>query len=95
MSPSVLVWHQLCFLSQAFMMHCVTKAMPIHFIDGKCHNNLYIIKKLKTYRTGLIGYYACLSHELSLMSWGQGHTHIHMYQLPAQSKLCKPGMCVV
>ena len=20
------------------MMHCVTKATPIHFINGKCHN---------------------------------------------------------
>ena len=43
-------------------MSSVTKAMPIQFIDDKCH-----IKKWKGCKTALSGYYACLSHDLLLM----------------------------
>ena len=35
-----------------------------------------IIRKQKSYRTGLAYYYACLSHELSLMPM-EGDAHIH------------------
>ena len=32
-------WYDVNFvLCQACMIHCVTKAMPIHFINGKCYN---------------------------------------------------------
>ena len=46
-------------------MSSVTKATPIQFIDDKCH-----IKKWKGCKTALSGYYACLSHDLLLMSSG-------------------------
>ena len=37
-------------------MNCVTKAKPIHNINGKCH-----IKKLKGYRTSVTGSYWCIT----------------------------------
>ena len=46
----------MCWVTKA------TKATPIYFIDGKCH-----IKKLKSCKTALTGYYACFSCELLLM----------------------------
>ena len=54
---SLSIWilqHQLCLLYQGFTMHCVTKTIPVHFIDGKCHNYNKTIK-LKISRTGLTG----------------------------------------
>ena len=67
--------HQLyiSLLWQAFTTRSVTKAMSIQFIDGKCH-----IKKRKSRKTALSGYYVCLSHDLLLMSSGAG-THIHTH----------------
>ena len=54
------------------MMHTVTKAMAIQFIDGKCH-----IMKRKSRKTVLSGYYTCVSRNLLLMASGAGtHTHI-------------------
>ena len=54
--------HLFCLLQRVFMACCVTKATPIHFINGKCH-----IKKLKSYRTDLTSYLGCISYELLLM----------------------------
>ena len=55
------------------MMHIVTKATPIQFIDSKCH-----IKKWKSRKTALSGYYACLSCDLLLMPVeARTHTHTH------------------
>ena len=48
----------------------VTKAMVIQFIDGKCH-----IKKQKSRKTTLSGYYVCVSCDLLLMPSG-ADTHI-------------------
>ena len=62
MPPSVASTMSSLFLWQAFTMHCITKATPIHFIDDKCH-----IKKLKSCRAG---YYGCLSCELLLIPLG-------------------------
>ena len=54
-------------------MRIVTKATAIRFIDGKCH-----IKKQKSRKTALSGYYACVSHDLLLMPSGvDTHTHTH------------------
>ena len=47
-----------------------TKAKPIQFIDGKCH-----IKKRKSHKTALSGYYAYVSHDLLLMPSG-ADTHL-------------------
>ena len=53
------------------MIRTVTKAMVIHFIDGKCH----IIKR-KSHKTALSGYYACVSCDVLLMASG-ADTHTH------------------
>ena len=61
-------------------MCIVTKATAIQFIDGKCH-----IKKQKSCKTALSGYYTCVSRNLLLMPSGtdrQTDTHID-----AQTKL--------
>ena len=62
------------------MTHTVTKAMDIQFINGKCH-----IKKRKSRKTALSGYYTCVSRELLLMASGantqtdtQTCTYTHM-----------------
>ena len=47
----------------------VTKAMPISYIDSKCH-----IKKMKRSRTCLIGYSDFISHEWIFIVWGATHT---------------------
>ena len=58
-------------------MCILTKATSIQFIDGKCH-----IKKRKSCKTALSGYYACVSRDLLLMPSGADthtHTHTHTY----------------
>ena len=56
------------------MMHFITKAMPIGYIDNKYH-----ISKLKS-RTCLIGYSGFISREyFFIRSFGGGHTHAHMH----------------
>ena len=50
----------------------VTKAAPIQFINSRCY-----IKKRKSCKPCLSGYYACSSHDLLLMPSGQTHTHTH------------------
>ena len=52
-------------------MHIVTKATAIQFINGKCH-----IKKRKSHKTVLSGYYACVLCDLLLLPSGRTHTHI-------------------
>ena len=55
------------------MTRSVTKATAIHLIVGKCH-----VKKQKSCKTALSGYYAWLSFDLLLMpSRADTHTHIH------------------
>ena len=44
---------------QACMMCCVTIAMPIHFINGKCH-----MTKLKSCRTSLTNHTASVSYQI-------------------------------
>ena len=44
--------------------HCITKAMPIHFINGKCHIKKLIRKSPKTCLTNLIG---SISHHIMLL----------------------------
>ena len=45
-------------------------------------------KKTEKCRTGLAGYYACLSRELLLIPfrWGHTRTQTHIHQLPQQKK---------
>ena len=55
-------------------MRIVTKATAIQFIDGKCH-----IKKWKSRKTALSGYYACVSCDLLLIPSGvDTHTHANI-----------------
>ena len=71
-----LVWHQLC---QAFLTCCVTKAMPIHSINGKC-----CIKKLKSCRKGLISYPGTFNvsaiNTLGGRPWRWTHTQTHRHR---------------
>ena len=53
------------------MTRSVTKAMAIHFIDGKCH-----VQKWRCCKTALSGYYAWLSFDLLLMP-SRADTLIH------------------
>ena len=54
-------------------MRIVTMATAIQLLDGKCH-----IKKQKSRKTALSGYYACVSRDLLLMpSRADTHTHTH------------------
>ena len=64
-------------------MHIATQAMSIQFIDGKCH-----IKKQKSHKTALSGYYACVSCDLLLMPLGWTHTHANVCR---QNNFKKPG----
>ena len=50
------------FLWKTFKMHSAIKAMPIQFIDSKCH-----VKKWKSCKIALSSYYTCLSRDLLLM----------------------------
>ena len=52
----------------------LTKATHISFINGKCH-----IKKQKSYKIGLTGFYMYLSHESLVVPSGWTHTHVHTY----------------
>ena len=53
------------------MMHNVTKATPIQFIDGMWH-----VKKRKGRKTALSGYYVCRSCDLLLMlSWADTYIY--------------------
>ena len=72
---------------QAFMTCCVTKAMPIHFIDNKCH--IKQLKSGKSRKTWLTNHTWSISHH---WSQGQGHTHIHTYQRMNKSNFKKPGV---
>ena len=57
-------------------MHIVTKATAIQFINDKCH-----IKKWKSRKTALSGYYACISCDLLLMALGADtHTCVQTYR---------------
>ena len=67
----------------------VTNSSIILFINGKCH-----VRKLKSCRTGLAGYYACLSCELLLIPLGWGRTHRHTYtNFLNKRNIKKHGMC--
>ena len=63
----------------------VTKATAIHFIVGKCH-----VKKWKSCKTALSGYYAWLTFDLLLRpSRADTHTYINVH---GQNNFKKPGM---
>ena len=55
---------------------CLNAAIPIHFINGKCH-----IKKLKNCITGLTSYYICLSCELLIPLEVDTHRHAQMHTI--------------
>ena len=86
MPPSMAIRH-LCL---ACMTHCVTKAMPIHFIDSKCH-----IKQLnagKSCKVCLNNHTWSISHHIMLLvinALGGGHTHICQHANKHDFK--KPG----
>ena len=66
----------------------VTKAMPIGYIDSKCH-----ISKVKGSRTCLIDYSDFISREV-FHSLGGGHTHTSTHtDFPDKSNFKKPGAC--
>ena len=51
------------FLWQAYTTRCVTKATPIHFIDGKCHINQ--LKSGKSHKTCLTNHTESISHHIT------------------------------
>ena len=58
-------------LCQSCMMGCVTKAIPIQFID---------VKKLKSYRIGLTSHIGPISHHITALvinAVGGEHTQAH------------------
>ena len=72
-----LVWSQFCLLCQACMVRCVTKAMPIYFINGK---------KLKSCRAGLTNhtgstyvFHTISHHWLLIASRVDKNTYTHTY----------------
>ena len=71
MPPSVASTSSLSSLAGIHNVLCYYNATLIHLIDGKCH---ITIKKLKSYRTGLTGYYGYISYELILIPLKGIHT---------------------
>ena len=66
-------------------MRTVTKAMAIHFIDGKC-----LIKKWKSLKTTLSDY-TCVLLDLLLMLSEWTHIHTHTYQHENKNDFKKPS----
>ena len=59
------------------MKYCVTKAVPIHFIDGKCH--IKVIEIGRICKTCLANHIGSLSHhimQLVINGFKGRHTHI-------------------
>ena len=89
----LLVWHQIQHLFLVYTMHCVTKATPIYFINGK---------KLKNYRSGLSNHAGPISHHIMTMGinfvdGGQTDTQIHIltheqrqFQETRHARACGP-----
>ena len=68
-----LVQHKLQHLCLVYMTCCVTKAMPIQFIDGN---------ELKSCRMGLTNHTRPISHHITSLvinALKGGHTHTHTY----------------
>ena len=66
-------------------MRSVTKSMPIQFINSKCH-----IRKPKSRKTTLSGYYACHSCDLLLMPSEmdiQTHTPMFMDKMISRNQV--------
>ena len=68
------------FLNPVLKNYLVTKAMPIHDINSKCH-----MKRQESCSSCLIGWFSFISHE-----WGQTHTDI-----VDKSNFNRPDMCLV
>ena len=63
------------------MMSCVSKAMPIHFINSKCH--IKQLKSGKSCKTCLINHTQSISHHftpIAINGLGDRHTYRHMNQ---------------
>ena len=77
----------------ACSIHYVTKATPIHFIDGKC--NIKQLKAGKSRKTCLTNYKQPKSHHimpLVITALGGRHTHrhTHTYQCVNENDFKKP-----
>lgn len=66
-----------------------TKATPIHKTDGKCH-----IKKTKSCRTGLTGYYRLISAVIYALEDAHTPTPIHTC-IPCEQKPSLENRCVL
>ena len=73
---------------QVFMTCCVTKAMPIYFINGKCH-----IKQLKSVKSHKNGLYHAIPHHWIIMHLEADTTHRHTNGHMNQSNFKKTGTC--
>ena len=74
-------------------MCCVTKATPIHFINGKCH--IKQLKSRKSCKTCLTITHILLYHIISqhrLLMSQSGHTDMHKYWHANWSNFKKPGV---
>ena len=72
-------------------MRIVTKATAIQFIDGKCH-----IKKQKSLKIALSGYYACVSRDLLLVPLG-ADTNANIPTFAdkiSRNQACAPGLTI-
>ena len=66
------------------MMCCVTKAMPIHFIDAKCHKATEKWKSCKTCLTNHTHSISYLITPLVINDLSGGHTHTHTHRMHEQ-----------
>ena len=61
------------------MMCCVTKATPIHFIDGKCHEDGKIHKTCLTNQTGFVSHHIMPKIFNALRGGDTAHTRTHTH----------------
>ena len=87
----------LSLLWQAFMTHCVNKATPIRFINGKCH--IKQLKAGKSHKICLTNHTQSVSHHImplviNTLGSRQTHTNTHIptYRHANQSNFKKLGV---
>ena len=73
-------------------MYCVTKAMPIHYIDSKCH--IKQLKNRKSCKTCLTKHTWSISHHIMplVINTFKGRHQTQTYQHTIQSNFKKPGV---
>ena len=70
-------------------MSCVTKAMPIHFINVRCH--IKQPKSKKSHKTCLTNHTLSISHHIMPLVINSLGANTHTYQCVSQSNFKKTG----